>query len=253
MFEPTIPFGEPELMRISAFRRYLDDLVKNPANGGGSRLSSLSPSLTADLMRFEEDGGTSEALEVLAACVRHSQSVTVHLQWLDKVVPLTVFPQVRLVHSPVDVPTMLDTRLTDLRVLHVEPAMLHAPGDDQAALVGDPALHFPLGHMLWELALRGNRTELLPEIAGIAAYRVAPGLDLGGLRLSGALHAAVDRLQRHTTNLRDMALWPGFDRERAARLLNALYLQSGLIVSRTHPEAAGDSWFSESWFGALGR
>jgi hypothetical protein len=249
MFEPTIPFGEPELMRISAFRRYLDDLVKNQANGANSRLSSLSPSLTADLMRFEEDGGTSEALEVLAACVRHSQSVTIHVQWLDKVVPLTVFPQERLVHSPVPVPTMLDTRLTDLRVLYVEPAMLRAPGDDHAALVGDPALHFPLGNMLWELALRGNRTELLPEIAGTAAYRVAPGLDLGGLRLNGALLAAVDRLQRHTTNLRDMGLWPGFDRERAARLLNALYLQSGLIVSRTHPEASG----SDSWFSGLGR
>ena len=50
-----------------------------------------------------------------------------------------------------------------------------------------------------------------------------------------------------------MAQWPGFDRERAMRLLNALYLQAGLIVSRTHPEAAGESWFGDSWFGGLGR
>ena len=40
-------------------------------------------------------------------------------------------------------------------------------------------------------------------------------------------------------NLRDLAEWPGFDRVRAARLLNGLYLQAGLIVSRTHPAAAG--------------
>jgi hypothetical protein len=254
MFEPTIPFGEPELMRVSAFRRYLDDFVQSQAGpSGNSRLSSLSPSLTADLMRFEQDGGTSEALEVLAACVRHAQSVTLHLQWADKVVPLTVFPQVRLVHCPIEMSTVLGPRLTELRVLHVEPALLRAPGDEQAAMVGELALHHPLGHLLWELALRGNRTELLPEIAGPAAYRVAPGLDLGGLRLSGALLAAVDRLQRHTTNVRDMAAWPGFDRERAMRLLNALYLQSGLIISRTHPEAAGDSWFADSWFGSLGR
>ena len=254
MFEPTIPFGEPELMRISAFQRYLDDLATQANNATNSRLSSLSPSLTADLMRFEHDGSTSEALEVLAACVRHSQSVTIHLQWTDKVIPMTVFPQERLVHCPLDVPTMLDARVTDLRVLHVEPATLRAPtDDDHGALVGDRALHFPLGHLLWELALRGNRIELLPEIAGTAAYRVAPGIDLGGLRLSGALLAAVDRLQRSTTNLRDMSLWPGFDRERAARLLNALYLQSGLIVSRTHPEAAGESWFGDSWFSGLGR
>ena len=32
-------------------------------------------------------------------------------------------------------------------------------------------------------------------------------------------------------------------RERAARLLNGLYLQSGLIVSRSHPDAVRDTWF----------
>ena len=30
--------------------------------------------------------------------------------------------------------------------------------------------------------------------------------------------------------------------QRAMRLLNALYLQSGLIVSRTHPAATNDGW-----------
>jgi hypothetical protein len=91
--------------------------------------------------------------------------------------------------------------------------------------------------------MRGTRGELLPEIVGPAAYRVAPGVDLGGLRLSGTMQVAVERLQRQTTNLRDLADWPGFDRERAMRLLNGLYLQAGLIVSRTHPDAGGDSWF----------
>ena len=130
MFEPTIPFGEPELMRVSAFQRYLDELVAaGRQHRDERRLSSLSPSLAADLMRFEQDGRTSEALEVLAACVRHAQSVTIHLQWSDKVVPLTVFPHERLVHCPLDVPSLLDARVTDLRVLHVEPAMLRPPGD----------------------------------------------------------------------------------------------------------------------------
>jgi hypothetical protein len=76
---------------------------------------------------------------------------------------------------------------------------------------------------------------------------VSPGLDLTGLNLSGSMLAAVQRLRRETTNLRDLSRWPGFDRERAMRLLNALYLQAGLIVSRTHPNAT-----SESWFGGLG-
>ena len=244
MFEPTIPFGEPELMRVSAFRRYLDELVRS--SGGNSvttRLSSLSPSLMDDLLRFEQDGRKAEALEVMAACIRHAQRVTVHLQSDDKVVPLTVFPQERVVHCPLEMPALLASRLTELEVLHVEPALLRPPGDSEASLVGDLHQYHPLGPLLWELAMRGFRAELLPEIVGPAAYRVAPGLDLGGLPLSGAMLAAVERLQKTTTNLRDLSLWPGFDRERASRLLNALYLQAGLIISRTHPEAISDSWF----------
>lgn len=246
MFEPTIPFGEPELMRVSAFRRYLDD-VDRTAAPPNSRIASLSPSLMADLMRFEQDGSGSEALEVLAACVRHLRDVAVHLAWEDKVVPLTVFPQHRLVHSPVEVRTLLAGRLTELTVMHVEPATLQPPGSPDGVAAGAAESHYPLGPLLWELAMRGRRDTLLPEIAGPAAYRVSPGLDLGGAHVTGALLAGIDRLRRTTTTLRDMAEWPGFDRERAARLLNALYLQSGLIVSRTHPAASSDSWF-----GALG-
>jgi hypothetical protein len=93
------------------------------------------------------------------------------------------------------------------------------------------------------ISLRGARDELLPEIAGQAAYRVAPGAHLDGLELGGALAAAVERLRRHTTSLREMADWPGLDRTRAARLLNALYLMAGLIVSRTHPAATNEGWF----------
>jgi hypothetical protein len=60
--------------------------------------------------------------------------------------------------------------------------------------------------------------------------------------------AAVDRLRVTSTNLREIADWPGLNRTRAIRLLNALYLQAGLIVSRSHPGAV-----SEHWFSALGR
>ncbi len=105
-------------------------------------------------------------------------------------------------------------------------------------------MHYaPLGLLLWALALRGSRDALLPELAGSAAYRVAPGLDLG-LDLTGSLAAVVFRLRVQTCNLREMATWPDFDRERAMRLLNALYLQAGLIVSRTHPAATNDGWYS---------
>jgi len=250
MFEPTIPFGEPELIRVSAFQRYLHEPGGPRARGivgqNGLR-TALSPSLLADLSRFEQGGHASEVLEVLAACVRHSQQVVIHLQMGDMVVPLTVFALERLVHSPISLDALLKQRPTELRVLHVEPAVLRPPGDDETALIDEDQHYHPLRPVLWEFALRGSRATLLPEIAGPVAYRVAPGLELGDLRVTGALLAAILRLQGDSVSLRELTDWPGFDTERAARLLNALYLQSGLIISRTHRAA------SDSWFGVLSR
>jgi hypothetical protein len=250
MFQSTLPFDAPDLMRASAFQRYLQELQRaGDTDGGRSRLASLSPSLMQDLQRFEHSrrpGEGLEVLEVLAACVRHGRGLLVHLQDDNRVLPLTVFPTERLVHCPMRMDQLLDTRLTELRVMHVEPAVLKAPGHHDTALVADPALYAPLGPLLWELALRGAREDLLPEISGMAAYRIAPGVDLRGMHLNGTMAAAVVRLKRATTNLREIAEWPGFDRARATRLLNALYLQSGLMVSRTHPAATNDGWFSGS-------
>jgi hypothetical protein len=244
LFEPTIPFGDPELMRASAFQRYLDELHVDTDSGAiSTRISQLSPSLQADLLRFGQDGGNSEVVEVLAACVRHAKRVTIHLQCGDRVVPLTVFARERLVHCPVPPLELLEQHLLNLRVMHVEPALLRPPGHDQKSLVGADHLHHPLAPLLWELAMRGLRRELLPEIAGPAVYRVAPVLNIAALPASGALMPAIVRLARQTATLREMSDWPGMDRERAMRLLNALYLQSGLIVSRSHPDAVRDAWF----------
>jgi hypothetical protein len=248
MFESTLPAGAPDLIRASAFQRYLDEVERSSEiDGLAGRLSSFSPSLAQDLMRFEHTrrGGVGpEVLEVLAACVRHARNLLVHLRDEGRVVPLTVFPNERLVHCPVRMELFLAGRLTDLQVLHVEPAVLRPLGDRDRELVGEPECYAPLGPLLWELALRGAREDLLPEIGGMAAYRIAPGVDLRGLPLAGSLAAAVDKLKRNTTNLREIAEWPGFDRTRATRFLNGLYLQAGLMVSRTHPAATNESWFS---------
>jgi hypothetical protein len=244
MFESTIPFGEPELMRASAYRLYLKELESEAALAGvSSRISSLSPSLRADLYRFEADGGASEVLEVVAACVRHAKRVTIHLQWDERVAPLTVFPEERLVHCPLPIDQLLAKPL-ELRVLHVEPAMLQPPGHEETGLVGERHLHSPLGPLLWELAMRGARHELLPEISGPAVYRVTPGLQLGSLPIADTVLAAIYRLRRESASLREISEWAGFDRQRAVRLLNALYLQAGLMLSRTHPDAINDGWFS---------
>lgn len=243
-FEPTIPFGEPELLRASGFMRYLDELARDAPEGAPStRLSSLSPSLAQDLMRFEQGGRSTDVLEVLAAAVRHARSLTVHLQCGDKVLPVTLFPRERVLHCPLDLQTLVEEGRDVLVVLQVEPAVLRAPGDPEASLVGEARLYRPLSPLLWAMAVRGSRSELLPEITGAAVYRVSPAFDLAVLRASGPLRAAVQRLRREVASQREIASWPGMNRERAARLLNALYLQAGLIVSRSHPAALGDSWF----------
>jgi hypothetical protein len=247
MFESTLPFGEPELMRASAFQRYLDDVARQgEPDAMASRLSTLSTSLMLDLMRFEQEGKQGGVIEILAACIRHARKLLIHLQMQDRVVPLTVFPVEHLVHCPMPMAQFLALPLSDLSVLHVEPAMLRPPGDRMPAMVGEPQHYSALGPMLWELALRGARDELLPEIAGQAAYRISPGLNLRILDLSGSMAEAVARLKRDTTNLREMSQWPGFDRERATRLLNGLYLQAGLMVSRTHPAATNEGWTSST-------
>lgn len=243
MFQSTLPLGEPDLMRVSAFQRYLDDLVRvGSVDANSTRLSSLSPSLLQDLVRFERDGQQSEVLDVLAACLRHARPLTVNLQWAERVVPLTLFPSEKLVHCPVPMPQFLLGRLGELQVMQVEPALLRAPGHRERSLVGEFQMYSPLAPLMWEMALRGARDVLLPEIAGTAAYRVSPGVNLRGLMMPSILTASIDRLRRRTCNLREMAEWPGLDRERAMRLLNALYLQGGLIVSRTHPAAAAEGW-----------
>ena len=246
-FEPTIPFGEPELMRASGFERYLDELALGAPEGAPStRLSSLSPSLTQDLLRFEQQGRVADVLEVVAACVRHARSVTVHLRAGDKALPLTLFPRERVAHCPLDLAARLaaaEARRAPLAVLQVEPAVLRPPGDPDAVLIGDALLYRPLPALMWALAIHGSRAELLTEVTGAAVYRVSPAFDLALVPERGALRAAVMRLRREVASLREIASWPGMGRERASRLVNALYLQAGLIVSRSHPAALGDSWF----------
>ena len=243
MFASTLPVGAPELMRISDFRRYLHQ-QHAAEHSTSTRLTSLNPSLLQDLLRRERDGGPSDLLEVVAASLRHGRRLLLHLGIAPHVIPLTLFPAERLAHCALTPEQLLNSRLQAFEVLQVEPALRQPPGSRGRALVTD-ALHFgPLGPLTWALAMRGARDTLLPELMGSAAYRVTPGADMRGLDLPASLNMAIGRLRREGTNLREMSAWPGFDRERASRLLNALYLQAALIVSRTHPAATNEGWRS---------
>lgn len=234
MFHPTQP-NDSTLMRVSDYERR-HGTASGRGDAGATRLTALNPSLMQDLLRFEPGQrpgsglDTVELLGVMAAALRHDRSLLVHLQLDYRVIPVTVRPGERQLLSPLSLAQLLDLRLPDLRVLRVEPAPEYP----------SPGLHAArLSPLLWELALRGSREALLPEIAGVAAYRVTPGADLSALDLIGSLAAAVGRLRQQATPLREIAGWPGFDRGRASRLLNGLYLQAALMVTRTHPSAIG--------------
>ena len=226
MSQPTRPHFDTELPRLSDFQRRQRASAAEGEGGPVSTLQSgLDRSLLHDLQRFEQRAGEGiEVLEIVAAAVRHARALRLLVQHDDLVLPLTVMPVERLVQAPLPLAQWGLLRWSALKVLQVEPA----PHDIE------PQHAAPLGMVLWALALHGARAELLPEIAGPAAYRIAPLTDLSALDLSGTLVSAVQRLRRQSTPLRELASWPGFDRERATRLLNGLYLQSGLIVTRSH-------------------
>ena len=248
MFQSTLPSDLADLLRASDFRRYLAGAAPREASappGTASRMSQLNPSLMQDLRRFDDGAAGLEVLEVMAAAVRHGRRLVVHLEHGRLVLPLTVFPDEHLVHCPLPMAQVMAGRLDDLRVLQVEPAILRPPAEVTSGLAAARNRVVPLGPVLWELALRGAREALLPEIAGSAAYRIGPGMDLGVLELSGSLKMAVTKLRLETTNIREIASWPGFDLARASRLLNGLYLQAGLMISRSHPAATNDGWTND--------
>jgi len=232
-FGPTRPQFDTVLPRVSDFQRRQRQAGLAAPDGAHSTLqATLEPALLQDLQRFE--GGADKAtrpevLEVVAAAVRHGRALRLLLEHDGLVLPLTVMPLERLVHAPLPLAQWGLLRWSGLKVLQVEAADSEAPVAHLA----------PLGVVLWALALHGTRADLLPEIAGPVAYRIAPSTDFSGLNLAGTLASAVNRLRRQTTPLSEISAWPGLDRERATRLLNGLYLQSGLIITRSHPAAGG--------------
>lgn len=210
-----------------------------------TQLSSLSVSLLQDLMRAELGQGAQRAmLDVLAAAVRHGQGVSTRLHLGDDQLPvLTVLPRQRLMHCGMSLKALMATDLASWQVLEVMPAVVHVPTPPFGQAHEPIAAPFgQLAPLLWAVALAGARGSLLPELAGQAAYRVSPGAQLTGLYMPGPMLACIASLRRQTSSFLNVASWPDVGPERAARLLNALYLQSALIISRTHPAATNEGW-----------
>ncbi|MGC4075497.1 MAG: hypothetical protein QM702_00380 [Rubrivivax sp.] len=242
-------FESSTLWRVSAFQRQRDAHGPLPfARGEGPSL--LSTTLLADLRRLELDPAAGDALEVIAACVRHREAALVCLECPPWVWPLTLFPQQQLYHAPRDLPEMQPPpRLAVLRVVGVERPGVRAPGHWLTERGAEGAGRYrPIEPLLWRLAMEGPRRRPLGEIGGRAAYRLAAGTQDTLPEAGGALRMVITRLKQETAALKTIAVWPGMSLERASRLLNALYLVGALRVSRSHP-AARDEPLPRWWQG----
>lgn len=229
-------FDDSSLWRLSDFER----VQRDTGTSGYVRLEGptvLSTTLISELRRRDNDAAHGDVLEVVAACMRQREAALLYLEHDGLVWPITLFPIEGHYHAPRELQPDPEHGLTDLRLLSIEPPGLRPPGHWMHERIGRKDLYRPLPPLLWQLALHGPRGRPLAEIGGTAAYRALGEPRLGRLQAPGALGSAMERLRRETASLRDIAGWPGLSVERAARLLNALYLVHGLMVMRSHRAA----------------
>ena len=85
------------------------------------------------------------------------------------------------------------------------PTLVAGTADDQLFAHLD-RLHGVPAQLRIERFGNGARDALLPEIAGTAAYRVAPGVNLRGLEMPSVLAAAVERLRDGGGTLGEIAV-----------------------------------------------
>jgi hypothetical protein len=229
-------FEDSTLWRISAFERVRSET----GTSGFARLGPatlLPTTLLADLRRLEHNQLEGDVLEIVAACMRHHEPALLYLQHEELVWPVTLFPSQLLYHSPRDMGQASTKGMAGLTLLGYEPPGVRPPGHWMFERVAQAEHYRPLPPLLWAIALHGPRNTLLNEIGGTAAYRALKNPAGEGLVAPGALGSAAEHLRRESASLREIARWPGMSIERASRLLNALYLATGLLVTRSHPAA----------------
>ena len=194
--------------------------------------STLSPSLLSDLRRFAVGPAGSDLLPVLAASVRHAQSLALHLAHAEGVIRLSVFPREQVFHCHSDICVMSARALSQLGLVYVEPELTLDPTSG-AGLPTTGRRFDSLRKLLWSLAIHGSHDELLPEIGGSVRYRLSPAFSIGKLPIEPSMLAVLQRMRNEPASLDQLAGWSILGRLRARRLLNALYLQSGLVISRS--------------------
>jgi hypothetical protein len=233
------------LWQVSSF-----DRLHEAAMQGQDRPTVVSSTLMAEIDALERRQEATDALEVLAACVRLQEPALVYLRFAELVWPVTVFPAQMIYHAPRPLTEAPEQSLNRVTSMAIEPPVVRPPGHAMSNRVAADDSYYSLSPALWRLALHGPRGRILNEIGGTAAYRVLRNPKVDDLPLPGALGPAAERLRREPASLKQIAGWPGMSVERASRLLNALYLGSNLMVSRSTAGARSDS--RKSLFGWLG-
>ena len=246
-------FDTSSLWRVSAFRRAHRE-GQLDAGQLGDRLTVLPTTLLADLRRLQSDDAGADVLEVVAACLRNQESALLCLELGAYVWPVTLLPRAGLYHSPRDAMSEGLSRRAEVDLLSVhlhgalvvwvqsgddldQRGLVRAPGDFESDRVASADRYRPLAGLLWAIAVNGPRPDLLAEISGRVAYRLVTTSKKELPSTRGAIASAILRLERQSAPLRDIAAWPGMSVERASRLLNALYLNGVLLVSRSHHAA----------------
>jgi hypothetical protein len=229
-------FDDTTLWRISAFERMQEETGTSGFARLGAR-TALSGTMQSELSLLRRAQRAGDVLDVVALCMRERESALVLLRHRGLVWPLTLFPEQGLYHLPRPIIPSLEEGNLDLQVVAIEAAGLRPPGHMASERVGSLELYRPLPPLLAALALHVPDAQLLQEIGGRAAYRLAAGFSPERGEMAGALGTALRRLRTEIASLAEIAGWPGMGRERATRLLNSIYLQGGLMVLRTHHAA----------------
>ncbi len=208
--------------------------------GRTGHTSILGTTLAAELDELQRRHRDGDVVETLAACLRRRENALIVLRHRELVWPLTVFPQRGLAHVRGRLLASVEEGTADLEVIAVERPIVQPPSLAAGAVADGHGGFHRLGPLLWTLALHAPRPMLLPEIAGRAAYRLAPDFRPGTAMMTGALGPSLERLRHQIVPMRDLARQPGMNAERAVRLLNGVYLMGGLMVLRTHVAARDD-------------
>jgi hypothetical protein len=243
-------FAASTMWRISAFERAREGAGDSTVNGAAGT-SVMPTTLFSTLRRLQADPHDNDLLSFVAACVRKRMPARLYIEHGPWLWTVSLFPEQQVYHSAQDIAAVSSlAALSKARLMNADTPTLRPPALHRMAEGGAAEKFLPINTLLGALALYGPRNTLLADIGGRAAYRLAPSGAESLPEAAGALAPAIQRLRRQAAPLRDISRWPGMSTERACRLLNAMYLTGGLMVTRAHPSARQEPG---SWRGLLGR